>query len=223
MNVDDHPCRCTCTRAFASPFPLITLLVCLLGTATLAQSAVVLDFKGDRRSRLQKQIEAALEKLEGVALLSSSEWERAARKEGLSGAQADSIRGVAVVAPKVGVTVAVGGRVKKTFQVTLVDARGKTLSSRTLKLRRGLLSKDDLTRLGRAVKAALEVSAAPMARWQLRGPKAAPTPTEEDAGKAEPLAALAPQEEAAGRTRRRRRARSGRIAGCSEGPRWCGC
>lgn len=156
----------------------LLLLLCLLGGTSAFAQAVVLDLRNDTKDRLRSQIEASLKDVKGLEVIDSDTWDARVKKEKLTAARARGGVAVRRLAKDAGVSVAVAGRITGSrFRVQLLDADGKVLSNRTLRLSRGRLKQRDLNRLGNAVLAAVETAR----------PKEAPKPEPKPAPEPEPV------------------------------------
>jgi hypothetical protein len=162
----------------------LCLFAVLVASSARADRVMVLELRGDAHGRLRAQIEQAVKRSKELELVPLSRVREVARGHGLSEAQLTTPSGVAVLAPALKVSIAVGGSVGSKFLVRLFDPAGQELWSRELPLRHGLLGADLARKLVKAIAAAAE---------QVH---ARPPPEEESAVEPVPLAPEEPPEAA---------------------------
>lgn len=139
-------------------FVLVGLWLC--ASSALAQKVVVLELDGDTSNRLRSQIEASLRSAAVVEVVSLEKYQENAAKKKLKGGAAMTSVGVARTAKLMRLDAAVSGEVSgSTYNVVIYDALGQSLWTKSLPLRRGLLSDDLALKLARAVAAAADQGA----------------------------------------------------------------
>ncbi len=137
----------------------LTLL--LAASSAWAQKVVVLELDGDNGNRLRAQIEAALRKAGAVDVVSIEKYKENAAKKRLKGGAAMTPVGVTRTAKVMKLDAAVAGEVTaSTYKVVIYDALGQELWTKSLPVKRGLLSDDFSIKLARAIAAAADQGAA---------------------------------------------------------------
>ncbi len=140
-------------RNLKSLVAILGLLTAFAETA-FAQEVVVLQFAGDKKDKLRKQVIEALEKARKVELVPLRKFQDIATRKRFKGARAMTPAAVAAVSQSLSFSAAIEGAVADTFFVRILDTRGQELWSRELKVKKGLLSKDNANRLAKAIAAA---------------------------------------------------------------------
>lgn len=136
-------------------------LVLLVAAPALAQKVVILEIDGDAAGRLRTQIEKATREAGTVTVVPLKAYKDAAASVKLKGAAAMTPEGVARVAKKLAFDAAVGGAVSGgAYTVQISDRSGQQLWTKSLKVKKGLLSDDFAGKLARAIAAAGEQGAA---------------------------------------------------------------
>jgi hypothetical protein len=165
--------------------PALFALSLLCSTAAYAQKVVVLELDGDPQNKLRTQIENAVKLAGVVELVPLKAYKDAATKKKLKGAAAMTPVGVARVSRLIPLDAAVGGEVTDaTYNVVIYDRAGQELWTKSLAVKRGLLSEDFATKLARAIAAAAEQGAA-----------RATAPAEDPQPEADPVATTEPTQE----------------------------
>jgi hypothetical protein len=133
----------------------------LVASSAWAQKVVVLELDGDMNNRLHAQIEGAIRKAGAVELVSLEKYKENAAKKRLNGGAAMTPVGVTRTAKLMKLDAAVAGEVSgNTYKVVIYDALGQELWTKSLPLKRGVLSDDFSVKLARAIAAAAEQGAA---------------------------------------------------------------
>ncbi len=136
-------------------------LTLLSSTAARAQKVVVLELDGDAQNKLRTQIENAVKLAGVVELVPLKAYKDAAAKRKLKGPAAMTPVGVARVARLLPLDAAVGGEVTEaTYNVVIYDRAGQELWTKSLAVKKGVLSEDFAGKLARAIAAAAEQGAA---------------------------------------------------------------
>ena len=136
---------------------VLALVLVLASQGALAQKraskprVVVLDFDGDRRDTLRKQVEAALKKTKQVELVTPRRYQSAATQAGLKAAAAQTAEGVAQVAPKLDLDAIVTAKVGRSLALRVLGSNGQELWTKSVKLQRGKLSASDARRLAAGI------------------------------------------------------------------------
>lgn len=135
---------------------LLALTLALASQVAWAQKAakprvVVLDFEGDRRGALRKQVENALEKTRQVEVIPLKRYTAAAGKAGLKGAAVRAPEGVAKVAPGLDLAAVVTAKAGRTLAVQVLSANGEELWTKSVKLQRGKMSASEARRLAAGI------------------------------------------------------------------------
>lgn len=165
--------------------PALLALSLLSSTAALAQKVVVLELDGDAQNKLRTQIENAVKLAGVVELVPLKTYRDAATKRKLRGAAAMTPVGVARVSRLIPLDAAVGGEVtESTYNVVIYDRAGQELWTKSLAVKRGLLSEDFAAKLARAIAAAAEQGAARATT---------PAPTEETPVEETPVSTSEPE------------------------------
>ncbi|MDC0707854.1 hypothetical protein POL68_05175 [Stigmatella sp. ncwal1] len=190
--------RMMCSRRWMSGWGvLLALVLVMISQAALAQKkparpaksrVVVLDFDGDRRDVLRKQVETALKKGGQVQLISFKQYTAAATKAKLRGANARTPEAVALLAPGLKLDAVVTATAAKSLQVRVLSATGQELWMKDVKLQRGRMAASDVRRLAAGVATLANTPMAgqvpqpppePVAAAEVaEAPKAAPPATE---------------------------------------------
>lgn len=169
---------------------LLALVWVLVSPAALAQKkkaarpvkprVVVLDFDGDKRDALRKQVEAALRKGGQVQLVPLKQYTAAAAQAKLRGAAARTPEAVARLAPGLKLDAVVTATAAKSLDVRVLSASGQELWTKEVKLPRGRLPASDVRRLAAGVATLAKsppqgaVAQAPLAEASPEAPPAAP-------------------------------------------------
>lgn len=139
----------------------VVALIALVSFPALAQRVVVLELDGDDKGRLRAQIEKAVKEAGAVQLVPLKEYKDAAAKRKMKGAAAMTPVGIARASRSVRFDAAVGGEVSGgRYNVLIYDRAGEQLWSKSLAVKKGLLSADFAEKLARAIAAAAEQGAA---------------------------------------------------------------
>lgn len=143
-------------------FARVALAAVLLSASpALAQKVIVLELDGDAGNRLRAQIESALRRGAAVEVLSLEKYKENAAKKKLNGGAAMTPVGVSRTAKLMKIDAAVAGEVTATtYKVVIYDALGAELWTKSLPVKRGLLTDDFAVKLSRAIAAAAEQGAA---------------------------------------------------------------
>ncbi len=143
-----------------------------VASSAWAQKVVVLELDGDPNNKLHNQIENALRKAGVVELISLEKYKENAAKKKLKGGAAMTAVGVTRTAKLMRIDAAVAGDVTPTsYKVVIYDSLGQELWTKSLPLKRGLLSEDFANKLARAIAAAGD-----------QGASHGTTPTDTDSG-----------------------------------------
>jgi hypothetical protein len=114
--------------------------VALVAATTYAEGVVVLDFAGDARGKVRAQMEKAI-RAEGVSLVQLPKYKREANRRRVKGANTGRPAAVAAMSSAMGLSGVVKGKVKKKMLVaTLLDAQGREVVTKSVRLARGGLS-----------------------------------------------------------------------------------
>jgi hypothetical protein len=138
---------------------LCALALVLTAQVALAQKVprarvVVVDFDDDRRDAVRGQLENALEKNKQVELVPLKQYVSAANKARLRGAASRSPEGVAQIAPELGLSAVVTGKVGRTLVLRVLDANGQELWTKSVKLQRGKLPASEARKLAASIATA---------------------------------------------------------------------
>jgi hypothetical protein len=138
---------------------LCALALVLTAQVALAQKVpksrvVVVDFDDDRRDAVRGQLENALEKNKQVELVPLKQYVSAANKARLRGAASRSPEGVAQIAPELGLSAVVMGKVGRTLVLRVVDANGQEVWTKSVKLQRGKLPANEARKLAASIATA---------------------------------------------------------------------
>jgi hypothetical protein len=157
---------------------LIALALALCSQAALAQKAtkprvVVLEVQGDRRDKLRAQLEAALKKTKQVQIVTLRQYEAAAGKEGLKGAEARTSEAVGRLAPGLQLDGVVAAKAGRSLTLVVLGSKGEELWTKSVKLQKGKISASDARRLAAGI--AITVAKPPPS---LMPPEEPATPTE---------------------------------------------
>ena len=129
----------------------------LVASSAWAQKVVVLELDGDSGNKLHAQIESALRRAGAVEVLSIEKYKENAAKKKLKGGAAMTPAGVARTAKLMKIDAAVTGEVTATtYKVVIYDALGQELWTKSLPVKKGLLTDDFAVKLARAIAAAAE-------------------------------------------------------------------
>jgi hypothetical protein len=114
------------------------LALVLTAQVALAQKApkarvVVLDFEDDRRDAVRGQLENALGKNKQIELVPLKQYVSAANKARLRGNASRSPEGVAKIAPELGLSAVVTGKVGRTLALRVLDANGQELWAKSVR------------------------------------------------------------------------------------------
>ncbi|WP_245768409.1 hypothetical protein [Stigmatella aurantiaca] len=188
---------------------LLALVWVLVSPAALAQKkkaarpakprVVVLDFDGDKRDALRKQVEAALRKGGQVQLVPLKQYTAAATQAKLRGANARTPEAVARLAPGLKLDAVVTATAAKSLDVRVLSASGLELWTKQVKLPRGRLPASDVRRLAAGIATLATtpppgaVAQAPVAEPPPEAAPVAPAPLTPEVA---PAAKPAPAEEA---------------------------
>jgi hypothetical protein len=124
------------THRWAKP---LSLAVVLVAATSHAQGVVVLDFGGDARGKVHAQMEKAF-RAEGMSLVQLRKYKREADRRHVRGARTGRPGAVAAMSSAMGLSGVVKGKVRKQVLVaTLVDARGREVLTKSVRLVRGTL------------------------------------------------------------------------------------
>lgn len=131
---------------------LCALALVLTAQAALAQRVpkvrvVVLDFEDDRRDAVRGQLESAIKKNKQLELVPLKQYVTAANKARLRGSTSRSPEGVAQVAPVLGLSAVVAGKVGRTLVLRVLDTNGQEVWTKTVRLQRGRLPAREARRL----------------------------------------------------------------------------
>ncbi|HVG60045.1 MAG TPA: hypothetical protein VNA24_15920, partial [Hyalangium sp.] len=138
---------------------LCALALVLTAQVALAQKVpkarvAVLDFDDDRRDAVRGQLENALEKNKQLELVPLKQYVTAANKARLRGAASRSPEGVAQIAPMLGLSAVVTGKVGRTLVLRVLDANGQELWTKSVKLQRGKLPASEARKLAASIASA---------------------------------------------------------------------
>ncbi len=138
---------------------LCALALALSAQAALAQKApktrvVVLDFEDDRRDAVRGQLENALGKNKQLELVPLKQYVTAASKARLRGNASRTPEGVARIAPELGLSAVVTGKVGRSLVLRVLDTNGQEVWTRTVKLQRGKLSPAEARKLAAGIATA---------------------------------------------------------------------
>jgi hypothetical protein len=140
------------TRLWAKP---LSLAVALVAATTYAEGVVVLDFAGDARGKVRAQMEKAI-RAEGVSLVQLRRYKREANRRRVRGASTGRPTAVAAMSSAMGLSGVVKGKVKKKMLVaTVLDAQGREVLTKSVRLARGGLSGADAGSLANDLAGAL--------------------------------------------------------------------
>ncbi len=132
----------------------------LAAPAAWAQKVVILEIDGDAGGRLRAQVEAAVRGAPSIELVPLSAYRDSAARKKLKGGAAMTAAGVARVGRVLRLDAAVGGDLSAThYNVVIYDRSGQELWTKSLAVKKGLLSDDFAKKLARAVVAAAETGA----------------------------------------------------------------
>lgn len=143
---------------------LLAVVGLLLAPVAMAQRVVVMELDGDNDDRLRAQVEAAIEKAGVLEVVPLGTYRAAVTKKKLKGAAGMTPAAVARVGKELALDAAIGGAVSGgQLQVYIYDRTGEQLWSKSLPVKKGLLSDDFANRLAKATAAAAKntVAAAP--------------------------------------------------------------
>lgn len=140
---------------------LSLLFALIVGAPAFAQKVVILEIDGDVQHKLRSQIEAAVKKAGAVETLSLQAYKDAAARKKLKGAAAFTPAGITRTAKVLKFDAAVTGEVAAgSYKVLILDRAGAQLWTKTLPVKRGLLSPEFAGKLARAIAAAANQGAA---------------------------------------------------------------
>ena len=124
------------TPRWAKP---LSLAVALVAATSHAEGVVVLDFGGDARGKVHAQMEKAI-RAEGVSLVPLRKYKREADRRRVRGARAGRPAAVAKMSSAMGLSGVVKGKVRRqVLLATVVDARGREVLTKSVRLVRGTL------------------------------------------------------------------------------------
>ncbi|HEX8701126.1 MAG TPA: hypothetical protein VF815_19935 [Myxococcaceae bacterium] len=161
---------------------VLALVLVLASQGAMAQKratkprVVVLDFDGDRRDSLRKQVEAALKKTKQVELVTPKRYLSVAGQAGLKAGAAQTPEGIAQVAPTLELDAIVTAKAGKSLSVRVLGSNGQELWTKTVKLQRGKLSASEARRLAAGIATTASTPPPPAV-----APPAEPTPPAEPA------------------------------------------
>jgi hypothetical protein len=138
---------------------LCALALVLTAQVALAQKVpkarvVVVDFDDDRRDAVRGQLENAIGKNKQLELVPLKQYVSAANKARLRGAASRSPEGVAQIAPELGLSAVVTGKVGRTLVLRVLDTNGQELWTKTVKLQRGKLPASEARKLAASIATA---------------------------------------------------------------------
>ena len=175
---------------------LCALALVLTAQVALAQKVprsrvVVVDFDDDRRDAVRGQLENALAKNKQLELVPLKQYVSAANKARLRGAASRSPEGVAQIAPVLGLSVVVTGKVGRTLVLRVLDANGQEVWTKSVKLRRGKLPAAEAWKLAASI-ATVATQPPPSAQPPPEQPAQPAQPTTPDTTPTAPPAAPTP-------------------------------
>jgi len=146
----------------------------LLAPAAWAQRVVLLEIDNDAGNKLRAQVEGAIKKgANTLELVPIGTYRDVAAKKKLKGAAAMTAAGVGRVGKVLKLDAAVGGEVSAgNFNVVIYDRAGQELWTKSLAVKRGLLSEDFARKLARAITAAADTGAQRSAQADAGGTEA---------------------------------------------------
>lgn len=139
----------------------LVVVALLLAPAAWAQRVVLLEIDSDPGNKLRAQVEGAIKKgANTLELVPIATYRDVAAKKKLRGAAAMTAAGVARVGKVLKLDAAVGGDVSGgNFNVVIYDRAGQELWTKSLAVKKGLLSEDFARKLARAITAAADTGA----------------------------------------------------------------
>jgi hypothetical protein len=138
---------------------LCALALVLTAQVALAQKApkvrvVILDFEDDRRDAVRGQLENALQKNKQLELVPLKQYASAASKARLRGNAPRSPEGVAKIAPELGLSAVVIGKVGRSLSLRVLDTNGQEIWTRSVRLQRGKLPASEARKLAAGIATA---------------------------------------------------------------------